>query len=193
MLTEHSLDFERVAVPFELQEVLTPQARVDSRTPIVFPTKLLNRPGQKKKEMKSFYSPRQLINQSVLDENQNYSFSTRKRNLRMIVAPPKSPSEEAASNLKKLVTFRRFVSRSPEDRVPGAEISENVVLRHPNPPGPLTRTPITTEILHSDAKLKMISLNEMITIRKLRDTLSGGSVKKMLHASSMNIYEIQVQ
>lgn len=82
--------------------------------------------------------------------------------------------------VKKVVILRKVQSRSPEGPYVGRNLSE--MLKSP----PLLRG------LGDKAKRHRISLNEMITIKKMRSTENNGVIKKVLHAPTMSIFDLQV-
>lgn len=98
----------------------------------------------------------------------------------------KSNNDENCNNAtvkKQIIIFKKFLSRSPEDKIPILQQTNftNAMKLLERLPAPMIK-----------GKTK-ISLNEMITLRKVSSTQSGGMIKRMLHVPSLNIFDVQVK
>jgi hypothetical protein len=86
---------------------------------------------------------------------------------------------------KQIVILKRFLSKSPESNIPphGADKYSNFsnAIKFLDP----------YFVPSSKIKTK-ISLNEMITLKKIKTTQSNGVLKRMLHVPSLNTYDLQV-
>ena len=102
-----------------------------------------------------------------------------------INASNNSGMQSSSSNSKKkIIIFKKFLSKSPENNIPVLDGITNQLS---------SAMKLLNKLSSPMAKLKSkISLNEMITLRKVRTTQSNGIIKRMLHAPSLNIYDIQV-
>ena len=90
----------------------------------------------------------------------------------------------STSTKKKIIVFKKFLSKSPESKIPEMEEARHLVT---------DAVKFLDNFISPKQSLKTkICLNEMITLKKVRETQSGGFIKRMLHAPSLNIYEIHV-
>ena len=88
------------------------------------------------------------------------------------------------STKKKIIVFKKLLSKSPERKVPVIDVSKHLITD-------------ATKFLNNFSTPKQptktkVCLNEMITLKKVRETKSNGIIKRMFHAPSLNIYEVHV-
>ena len=86
---------------------------------------------------------------------------------------------------KKIIVFKKFLSKSPESRLPQTEETKKLV-------ADAVRFLDNAAALQKPVLKTKISLNEMLTLRKVRTTESGGTIKRMLHVPTLSIYDIHV-
>lgn len=91
------------------------------------------------------------------------------------------------TNKKRIIVFKRFLSKSPDNKMPVTveDSNKNTGFDSAAKLFEQLSLPVTK------AKSK-ITLSEMITLRKVQTTQNSGILKRMLHAPSLNIYDIQV-
>ena len=96
-----------------------------------------------------------------------------------------SNNNAIVSNTKKqIVVFKKFLSKSPENKIP---IMENVNSNFSN------AMKFFDQFTGLQAKTKTkVTLSEMITLKKIKSSQNGGITKRMLHVPTLNIYDIQV-
>lgn len=97
---------------------------------------------------------------------------------------------ENVNSVKRVIVFRKFLSKSPDAR----RIVENKHQAQMAKPLRIRdefKNLHNREVVQQQQKAK-ISLNEMVTLKKIRTTSSNGVVKRMLHALTMHIYDVQV-
>jgi len=93
----------------------------------------------------------------------------------------------SSSNAKKrVIVFRKLCSRSPEHKIPPTK--ENININIGNAMKILEQ--FAVPLIKPKEKL---SLSDMITLSKIRTIQDSGIVKRMLHAPSLMIYDLQVK
>jgi len=86
-----------------------------------------------------------------------------------------------SSTKKQIVVLKKFLSKSPDSNVP---VIKN---KHVNFSNALK---FFDQFAAGKVKTK-ISLNEMVTLKKVKSTQSNGVLKRMLHVPTMNVYDLQ--
>ena len=119
------------------------------------------------------------VNSSVSNNVQPHSASSLVNhgaisNLKLI-----SKNEELTKQIKKLFIFKKLASsKSPNNVVP-TEANEEVRVK----------------VVEKGSKPTIVSsfrLNELITLKKIKTTLNRGALKRMLHAPTFKVYDLQV-
>lgn len=203
-LTEVSIDNDGLASPLEAVEVFTLKN---------FPlsAKLSEKSAAKQqanptRSHRSYLSPVRVLNSGRGDlPNYQASEPSFVRKPTMPVTFIKAEESSPANNIKRVIVFRKLLSKSPESRDVQNRSAEGVnrVLQF----GKLRKEDSLdlgirkAESLQSNVnggnirivqQKTKICLNEMVTLKKIRTTTGNGIIKRMLHAPSMNIYDIQV-
>ena len=188
--SDRSLDQDHLAI--DLVSLASPSNHHRSSKSFLSPARMATGVGQSSTSGTPVVSNNRPISNLKSHRNENYPYSSVAReSVRKLPAEllpglkgDDGGSTSTTNGKKRVIVFKKFLSKSPESNVP-------VVDKDAQSFGNAVK--LLSQLSSHLPKMKAkISLNQMITLRKVKTTANNGILKRMLHAPSLTVYDLQV-